>query len=150
MPLNLRFGLVILCLGFVSSRLIAAADPFSGVDAAVQPYVDRGEISGAVMLVATKDKVLHLSAVGANDVATGRKMRPDDIFWIASMTKPMSAACVAMLAEEGKLSYDEPVEKYLPEFRNQWLVEGEQTQEKKTIVKSTHPITLRHLLTHTS
>jgi CubicO group peptidase (beta-lactamase class C family) len=76
-------------------------------------------------------------------------MAADDIFWIASMTKPMTAACVAMLAEEGRLKYDDPVEKYLPEFHQQWQIE-EQTPERRTLVKAAHPITLRELLTHTS
>lgn len=135
-------------VAFFAVRL-CAADKFANVPAAVQPFVERGEISGAVMLVADKDKVLHLSVVGESDLAAGRKMAKDDIFWIASMTKPMAAACVAMLVEEGKLNYDDPVEKYLPEFRNQWQI-AEQTPERRTLVKAAHPISLREVLTHTS
>lgn len=126
-----------------------AQDKFVGVPAAVQPFVDQGEISGAVMLLADRDHVLHLSAVGQSDLAAGRKMRTDDIFWIASMTKPITAVCVAMLADEGKLSFDDPVEKFLPEFRNLWLV-SEQTAERRVLVKPARPITLRDLMTHTS
>jgi CubicO group peptidase (beta-lactamase class C family) len=128
---------------------VSAADKFAGVPAAVQPFVERGDISGAVMLVANKEKILHLSAVGTSDLATGRRMATDDIFWIASMTKPMAAVCVAILADEGKLKYDDPVEKYLPEFRNQWQVE-DQAPERRVLVKAARPITLRDLLTHTS
>ena len=128
---------------------MVAADKFAGLPAAEQPFVDRGEISGAVMLVATKDKVLHLSAVGASDLATGRKMRTDDIFWIASMTKPLTAVCVAMLVDDGKLSFDDALEKFLPEFRNLWLM-SESSADRRVLVKSPRPITLRDILTHTS
>ena len=116
---------------------------------AVQPVVDRGEISGAVMLVADQDHVLHLSAVGESDLATGRKMTVGDIFWIASMSKPMTAACVGMLVDQGQLSFDDPVEKYLPEFRGQWVL-AEAAGDRRTLVKAARPITLRDLLTHTS
>ncbi len=126
-----------------------AEDKFAGVPTAVQPFVDQGEISGAVMLLADRDHVLHVSAVGQSDLATGRKMRTDDIFWIASMTKPMTVTCVALLADEGKLGFDDPVEKYIPEFRRLWL-QQDQTADHLSLVKPARPITLRDLATHTS
>lgn len=126
-----------------------AADRFDGVPRALQPFVEQGEISGAVALVATKDEVLHVSAVGQSDLASGRKMTADDLFWIASMTKPLVGVCVGMLVDDGKLSFDDPVEKHLPEFRNLWVVQ-EQTPERRVLVKAARPITLRDLLTHTS
>jgi CubicO group peptidase (beta-lactamase class C family) len=128
---------------------LAAQDPYAAIPAKVQPFVDSGEISGAVSLVATKDKVLHLSAVGVSDLATGRKMQADDLFWIASMTKPMAGVCVALLADDGKLAFDDPVEKFLPEFRGLWVV-TEQSPERRVLVKAVRPITLRDVLTHTS
>jgi CubicO group peptidase (beta-lactamase class C family) len=76
-------------------------------------------------------------------------MKPDNIFWIASMSKPMTSVAVAMLADDGKLSFDDPVEKYLPEFRDMWVA-GEQTAQQRVLVKAARPITLRDLLTHTS
>ena len=57
----------------------------------MEAFVSSGEIAGAVTLVATKDQILHLAAVGKSDLASGRAMRPDDLFWIASMSKPMTA-----------------------------------------------------------
>jgi CubicO group peptidase (beta-lactamase class C family) len=124
-------------------------DRFAALPAAEQPYVDQGEISGAVMLVADKDRVLHLSAVGKSDLATGRAMKTDDIFWIASMTKPMTAVAVAMLVDEGKISFDDPVEKYLPEFKGQW-VEVSRGNGQRVLVPAARPVTVRDLLTHTS
>lgn len=139
---------------FLAAALVQGASlrgqgKFDGIPLSVQPFVDRGEISGAVMLVADRDKVLHLSAVGDSDLASGRKMRTDDIFWIASMTKPMTAVCIGILADQGLLSFDDPVEKYLPEFRGQWVV-VDQAPDRRTLVKAARPITLRDLLTHTS
>lgn len=136
-------------VALTAGRLAAAEERFAEVPRAVAPFVEQGQISGAVMLVATKEQVLHLSAVGESDLATKRPMRTDDIFWIASMTKPMAAVCVAMLADEGRLKYDDPVQKYLPEFGEQWVTE-EQTAARRVLTKAERPITIRELLTHTS
>jgi CubicO group peptidase (beta-lactamase class C family) len=127
----------------------SAPDKFAPIPERMQAFVDQGEISGAVMLVATKERILHLSAIGQSDLACGRKMETNDFFWIASMTKPMSAVAVAMLVDEGRLGFDDPVEKYLPEFRNLWVIQ-EQTAERRVLVPAGRPITLRDLLTHTS
>ena len=128
---------------------VQAQNKFTGVPLAEQPFVDQNEISGAVMLVATKDKILHLSAVGRSDLASGRKLETGDFFWIASMTKPVTAVCVGLLVDDGKLSFDDPVEKFLPEFRNLWMTQ-EQTADRRLLVKPARPVTLRNLLTHTS
>jgi len=106
----------------------------------MQEFVDKGEISGVVTLVATKDRVVHLAAVGRSDLASGRPMKADDLFWIASMSKPVTAVCVAMLADEGRLAFDDPVEKYLPEFRGQWLAE-EQSTNRRVLVRPARPVT---------
>jgi CubicO group peptidase (beta-lactamase class C family) len=131
---------------------LAAAPPpdvFVSVPTAVQSFVDQGEITGAVMLVANQDQVLHLSAIGTSERATGRKMRTDDLFWIASMSKPITAVGIALLVDDGKLAFDDPVEKHLPEFRHQWLVQ-EQSADRRVSVPAPRPITIRDLLTHTS
>jgi len=142
-------GCALLVTSFLFSSGALAADKFAAVPEALQQLVNSNEIPGAVALVATKDKVLHLSAVGESDLATGRKMKTDDVFWIASMSKPMTSVAVAMLADDGKLSFDDPVEKYLPEFRDLWVA-SEQTAQQRVLVKAARPITLRDLLTHTS
>ena len=88
---------------------VPTTDKFAAIPERMQAFVDQGEVSGAVMLVATKDRILHLSAIGQGDLASGRKMETNDFFWIASMTKPMSSVCVAMLVDEGRLGFDDPV-----------------------------------------
>src|SRR3954447_22948453 len=70
----------------------------------MEQFVKEGQISGAVTLVATKDRVVHLAAVGKADLATGRPMEPDAIFRVASMTKPITATALMMLIEQGKLA----------------------------------------------
>ena len=135
-----------LVLGTVAA---AAQDRFAAVPEKLQPFVERGEISGAVALVATKDRLLHLSAVGQSDLASGRKMTTDDLFWIASMSKPVTAVAVALLVDDGKLNFDDAVEKFVPEFRSLWVAQ-EQTPERRVLVPAARPITLRDLLTHTS
>ena len=105
----------------------------------VRKFVEDREIAGAVMLVATPDRIIHLDVTGKADIGAGKPMRPDTIFWIASMTKPVTAAAVLMLQEEGKLSVDDPVEKHLPEFEN-----------LKTTDAKPARVTIRLLLTHTS
>src|ERR1017187_7565717 len=103
------FGLVI------AHTLLRAqpADRFAGVAPRMQEFVDKGEAAGVVTLIATKDRVIHLSAVGKTDMAKDRKMKTDDIFWIASMSKPITSACIAILADDGKLKFDDPLAKQI-------------------------------------
>jgi len=97
------------------------------------------EIAGAVTLVATPDRIVHLDATGNAALNPSEPMRTDSIFWIASMSKPILGTLILMLQDEGLLSVDDPVEKYLPEFKGLKTADGKPAQ-----------ITIRHLLTHTS
>lgn len=132
-----------------SSSAKADAARFAAVPEAMQRFVDDQSIAGAVTLVASPGHVLALDAVGFADCATHAPMRTDALFWIASMTKPMTAVAVLMLQDEGKLSVEDPVEKYLPEFQGQWLI-AESGNDRRVLVRPARPITLRDLLTHTS
>ncbi len=105
----------------------------------MEQFVQDREIAGAVTLVADPEKVVHFGTTGQADIASNRSMTPDTIFWIASMTKPITATAVMMLQDEGKLSIEDPVSKYIPEF------EKLRTKDGKPV-----KVTLRHLLTHTS
>ena len=145
----MKFVLALHLLGFVSlvlSPIHARADALSK---AMQKFVDDREVSGVVTLVGLRDGVEHLEAVGKSDLAVGRDMQKDDLFWIASMTKPMAAICVMMLIEEGKLAVDDRVEKHLPEFKNQWLVQSKDSKQM-VLGRPQRAITVRDLLTHTS
>ena len=116
---------------------------------ALQSFVDDHSVAGAVTLVADGVKILDLESVGWTDVKGQKQMPKDAMFWIASMTKPMTSVALMMLADEGKLKIEDPVEKYLPEFKGQMLL-AEKTAERTTLQKPTRPVTLKDLLTHTS
>ena len=97
----------------------------------MQEMIAANEIPGAVTVVANRDGVSHLGVTGHADAGKTRPLRKDSIFWIASMTKPVTAVAVLMLQDEGKLSIEDPLSKYIPEF-------------------GSNGVTLRHMLTHTS
>jgi CubicO group peptidase (beta-lactamase class C family) len=120
-----------------------------GMAAALQPYVDNHNLAGAVTLVASPEKVLDIETVGYSDIAAHQPMRPDSLFWIASMSKPITTAAFMMLVDEGKVNVDDPVEKYLPEFHDQWLA-AEQDKDHILLKRPQHPITVKNILTHTS
>lgn len=125
-----------------------AAQPQS-IAAALQPFVDSHSLAGAVALVADKDKVLSVETVGFADVAGNKPMPADALFWIASQSKPITATALMMLVDEGKVNVDDPVEKYLPEFKGQWLT-AEQDGDHLLLKRPKHPITVRNILSHTS
>ena len=103
--------------GLLIPHLASAAEPvLSGIGAAMAEIVAKGEVTGAVTVVVSKEAVLHLESTGLADVASKRPMTPDTVFWIASMSKPITGAAVLMLQDEGKLNVADPVAKYLPEF----------------------------------
>ena len=123
--------------------------PSKPIASSLQPFVDRHVLAGAVTLVADKDKVLSLDAVGFADIAVGKPMTTDALFWIASQSKPITASALMMLVDEGKLALDEPVAKHLPEFRDQWLA-VEHDREHVLLKRPSRPITIRDILSHTS
>lgn len=106
----------------------------------MERFVADQKIGGAVTLVARGGRVVHLRPVGWADVGKRSRMRSDNLFWIASMTKSITAAAVMTLVDEGKLSLDEPVSSYIPEFKDARCGSGPPVR----------PITLRHLMSHTS
>lgn len=111
----------------------------------LQPYVDNHVMSGAVALIADKDRIIHLEAVGFADLATNRRLRTDDVFWIASMTKPVTGVAIMMLVDEGRVKLDDPVSSYLPEFKNLKVLRAD-----GTLTPLSHPPTIREVLSHTS
>lgn len=119
------------------------------IAAQLQPFVDAQVLAGAVTLVASKDKVHDLSAVGFTDVAARKPMPADAVFWIASMSKPITAAALMILVDEGKVKVDDPVEKYLPEFKGQMFI-AEKDDAHVLLKKPAHPIRVRDILSHTS
>jgi CubicO group peptidase (beta-lactamase class C family) len=150
-----RIRLIGLLLAAFGAIVMAAPAGHSNAEspktiaAALQPFVDNHTLAGAVTLVASSDRVLSLEAVGSMDIARKRPMRTDALFWIASQSKPMTATALMMLVDEGKVNVDDPVEKYLPEFKGQWVM-AEQDADHLLLKRPVHPITVKNVLTHTS
>jgi CubicO group peptidase (beta-lactamase class C family) len=129
----------------------AASSPVAAPSAAaaLEPFVKSHCLAGAVTLVADKDKVLSLETVGMADIAANRPMTPDALFWIASQSKPITATALMILVDEGKVNVDDPVEKYLPEFKGQWM-SVYRDGDHQLLKRPKHPITVRNILSHTS
>ena len=98
-------------VGVPSERLVA-------IDAAMQAYIHDGKFAGISTLMACKGKVIHFGCYGKLDIRTGVPIRSDSLFRIYSLTKPIIAAAALMLYEDGLFDLDQPVSKWIPEFKN--------------------------------
>jgi CubicO group peptidase (beta-lactamase class C family) len=115
----------------------------------VQKNIDDKRIAGAVTLVIRHGQVAWFKAQGMQDREAAKPMRPDTIFRICSMSKPVTSVAVMMLYEEGRFMLEDPVSKYLPEFKSAKVLVKPASGEAYTI-PATHQITIRDLLRHTS
>jgi CubicO group peptidase (beta-lactamase class C family) len=145
----------LLILAALSMTNLGASEPqqplapsrISSLTPALQSLVDSQIIPGAVAFVADKERVLDFQAVGYFSLGTKEPMRTDNVFWIASMTKSMTATALMMLVDDGKVNVNDPVEKYLPEFKGQMVPE---TSDPDRRHPPRHPITIKEILSHTS
>jgi CubicO group peptidase (beta-lactamase class C family) len=110
-----------------------------GVGQAMQDMIAKQEIAGSVTMVVDKTSIAHLESTGFADVATKRAMTPETLFWIASMTKPVTGVAILMLQDEGKLKVSDPVAKFVPEFAALKTPSGKPAN-----------LTIAQILTHTS
>ena len=116
---------------------------------AVGKHIGDDKIAGAVTLVARRGKVVHLECVGLMDRESNKPMRPDTIFRIYSMTKPITCVALMMLYEQGRFQLFDPVSKFIPAFNDLKVYEGGAGSDIK-LVDLQRPVTVRDLLTHTS
>jgi len=154
------------CIGFAQTKSINNSAPLSEaapseagmseerlsiIDDMLNEAIGSKEIPGAVALVARKGKIVYYKAFGMADNTSNRSLKKDDIFRIASQTKAITSTAVMMLWEEGKFRLDDPISKYIPEFEDAQvldsLIEKDLTY---TTINADKPITIRHLITHTS
>jgi len=120
------------------------------VAAALQPYLDSYKMTGIIGIIADRNgKVHYKNLIGYADVEARKPIREDNVFWIASMTKMFAGASIMMLADEGKVSLDDPVTKFIPQL-NKWMVVEEKDTNHVLLKPLVRPVTLRHLLSHTS
>src|SRR5882724_2133964 len=129
-----------------------SAERLARIHTALQRYVDREEIAGAVSLVARHGRVVYQDTAGMMDREAGKPMKPDAMFRIASMTKPITSLAAMMLFEEGYFQLSDPVSKFIPEMKHMMVSAptwpgGVGSANK---VPAEREITIRHLLTHTA
>ena len=131
-----------------------SAERLKRIHPMIQGHLEGRDFSGAVTLVARQGKVVHFEAHGLADVEAKKAMTTGTLFWLASMTKPVTAVSILMLVEEGKLVLSDPVSKFVPEFKSPkvavWHLPNDPAGAGLHLVPATREITVRDLLTHTS
>ncbi len=126
-----------------------SAERLERLDAALEGYVERGELAGTVTLVARRGRIVFHEANGYRDLEDGAPMQTSSMFRIASQTKAIVSVAAMMLQEEGRLLIGDPVGDYLPEFMHTTVAEPD-GEGGYTVVDAERPVTIRDLLTHTS
>ena len=124
-------------------------DRLADVRAALEPFVENGELAGIVTLTSWRGEVIQAEAIGWSDIETCRPMRPDTLFRIASMTKPVTSVAALMLVEESRIALDDPIAQWVPE-----LADPRVLRDAAGPLDATEParraITIEDLLTHRS
>jgi CubicO group peptidase (beta-lactamase class C family) len=123
----------------MSSERLARINPV------MQSYVDQGELTGIVSMVARNGRVVHFEKFGDLNMETGEDIQLDSIFRIYSMSKPITTVAAMMLYEQGKFRLTDPVETYLPEFKNVMVLNEEGKLERQE-----RPFTIQMLMSHTA
>lgn len=128
-----------------------SGERLSHIDEMCKKAVSDGDLPGVAALVARNGKIVYYKAFGMADNQSKRGLKRDDIFRIASQSKAITSTAVMILWEEGKFRLDDPISKYIPEFKNPQVLTGfTYSDTTYTAVKASKEITIRHLLTHTS
>ncbi len=149
-PMNRRefCGSAIL-LGARARTLLGAAN--ANLDDTLKTGIERRKIPAVAAAVASATQTTYSGAFGKRDSGSGMAVRPDSIFYIASMTKAITSAAAMQLVEQGKVKLDEPVARHLPQLSKLEVLEGfDKTTGKPILRPASKPVTLAHLLTHTS
>ncbi len=120
------------------------------IDQVLRQKTEAKEIPGVVAIAANSNEVIYQGAYGKRDLSKDDAMTADSVFWIASMTKAITAAAAMQLVEQGKLSFEAPIEKVLPDLATPQVLEGFDAKGAPKLRPAKKPITLRHLMTHTA
>jgi len=123
---------------------------FTSIDQLLQQAVDTRTVAGAVAMGATRDGLVYEGALGSANLDTSASMSPDTVFWLLSMSKAITATACMQLVEQGKLRLDQPAGEILPQLKSPKVLEGFDAAGQPELRPAKRPITVRHLLTHTS
>lgn len=128
-----------------------SSERLNRLDGVLQNAIAQSSVPGVSALIVRNGKIVYYKAFGMADNTANRPLKRDDIFRIASMSKAITSTAVMMLWEEGKFQLDDPISKYIPEFKNQTVLKNFKFQDSTyTTEPVKSEITIRHLLTHTS
>lgn len=128
-----------------------SSERLNRLDGVLQNAIAQSSVPGVSALIVRNGKIVYYKAFGMADNAANRSLKRDDIFRIASMSKAITSTAVMMLWEEGKFQLDDPISKYIPEFKNQTVLKNFKFLDSTyTTEPAKSEITIRHLLTHTS
>jgi len=149
---RLRWVLPLLLVAGITAAPPSLPQPAAAaISTVLKSATDRGDVPGVVVAVVNKDTVLYNEASGKSSTLRNTPMTKDTIFNMASMTKPVTSVAIMMLVDEGKLKLDDEVAKYLPKWKDPVVIskfnEADASYETRP---ARRPITIRHLLTHTS
>jgi CubicO group peptidase (beta-lactamase class C family) len=149
----LRFVILASIAGVSSfASLAAGSEPPASpeVSAAMRPYLESYRMAGIIGIIADRKGQVHFkNLMGYADVESKKPISENNIFWVASMTKMFAGASIMMLVDEGKVSLDDPVTKFIPQL-SKWMVVEEKDTNHVLLKPLTRPVTIRHLLSHTS
>ncbi len=154
--MNRKAAELILSVGIAVAALTAPAlaqNTTGGatIDTSLKSAIERKDVPGVVALVTDRKGVIYEGVFGVADVSTGRPLKRDSLFRIASMTKPITSLALMQLVEQGKIGLDDPAEKYLPELKNPQVITSfdPKTGDYKLRPAARVPL-VKHFLTHTS
>ena len=151
-PFPAQFILLLMSVLGINATLAAEneAPASPEVTAAMQPYLDSYKLAGVIGIIADKNGKIHYrNILGYADVEGKKPMSEDNVFWIASMTKMFAGASIMMLVDEGKVGLDDPVTRFIPQLEK-WMVVEEKDQAHVLLKALARPVTVRHVLSHTS
>jgi len=120
------------------------------IDAGLQDLIDKGELAGAVTLVARHGRIARRSVLGLRDIATGTPLAEDTIFRIYSMTKPVTAVAMMILHDQGLWRPEDPIAKFLPAFAGAKVFDGLDASGAPKLAPADHAPTVGELMTHTA
>jgi methyl acetate hydrolase len=146
----MRRTVLLIFLSVSMSLGCSQTDDPSQIELILNTSVEKGQVPGVIAIAASSDRVLYQGSVGVRDTSASEPMSADTIVRIASMTKAITSVATMQLVEQRKIGLDDPVSQYIPGMANVEVLEGFDGDGQPILRQPKSPVTVRHLLTHTS